>query len=374
MSWVPPRPAVNIGSSYVTCISINVWKMHNARTAQRPMRRQDGGYARVPEVYTVVPATTWEVAPLYPSVGVLRALHCSAAVLHLVWVGLARSCITSTDIATPVWTQNVTYAAGVDGSYIQYGDRRTIFLYRPMQTLIGFIAITAVAHIFYATLDGAGGKSNMWRWLEYAITATMLTINASIGVGASSVDAFILVMTLSVVMQASGLGLDMVHGSIRRGMKELLLAIGFLCVTALVVVLSWHAHTAVGILVNMKRVASAYGIFYISFGVVGILRAYEVGPLRSSAFTEMVYTLLSLSCKTSMFWLSFGGIRQTLEHLLPKEPSNGVNWALVQDLAAFVPGPIAAALIILAMIAAPRVPGQHSIMSGGWPVVGSLII
>lgn len=302
----------------------------------------------------------YEATPPYPSVRVLRALHITAAAVHVLWVGLAVSCLTSTEVATPVWMQRITYAAASDGTYIQFGPRETVFKFYPMRTLIGFVAVTAVAHIFYATLRGAGAAGNPWRWAEYAVTATMLTLNAAVGVGASSLDAFVFVLALSVAMQATGLGLDLVHGGPRTRVRELLLAIGFLCVTALVVVLSQHAHTAAGVLVDEQRVASAYGIFYLSFGVVGALRAYDVGPFRGAAFTEMTYALLSLSCKTSMFWLSFGGVRQMLEHLRPEEARNGVDWALVQTLAAAVPGSLAAAAILAAMAYAPPPPAVQA--------------
>lgn len=293
--------------------------------------------------------------PSYPSAHALRILHWSAAATHVLWVALAASCFTSYDdkVVTPVWTQNITYAAGEDNSFIQFGPRTTVFKFYPLPTLIGFVAITAVAHVGYALLPGAGGDGNPWRWLEYMISATMLTLNASVGVGASSEDAFAFVLALSVVMQATGLGLDMVHDSPVARMRELLLFMGFTCCVVIVVVLARHAHSAVGILVNEQRVAATYGLFYLSFGVVGTLRAYNVGLLRGSAFTEFVYVMLSLSCKTSMFWLSYAGIRQTLEHVLPDQPRAGVDWALVQNLAASVPGSLAAAGIAAAVFWAP---------------------
>ena len=288
--------------------------------------------------------------PPYPSVRVLRGLHCGTAALHLLWVSLAASCLTSKDVTVPVWTQTITY--GANGEYSQLGQSRLVFNFRPLVVLIAMIAVTAAAHMFYACFRSAGARGNMWRWCEYSITATMLTLTAAVGVGASSIDAFAFVLVISVIMQATGLGLDLIHGTGRTIMRELLLFIGFVCVTSIVAVLAQHAQTAIGIRANQSRIAVAYGVFYTSFGIVGALRAYDVGMLRDDAFTELVYAILSVSCKTSMFWMSFGGIRQTMEDV-PGEPHNGVNWGVVQNVAAGLPGPLAALALVIAFLAAP---------------------
>ena len=306
------------------------------------MRRPFVAPARMSAAYDfgAVPAirgsTALDPPPQYPSTRVLCGLHLCTAAIHIVWVALAASCLTSTDVTIPVWTQTITY--GDNGAYSKLGPNEVVFNFRPLHVLIGLVAVTAAAHLFYAILFYGGATRNVWRWLEYSVSATMLTLTAAIGVGASSIDAFAFVMVISVIMQATGLGLDLTRSSPRTGIRELLLLIGFLCVCSIVIVLGQHAHTAVGIRSNQSRIAAAYGIFYVSFGVVGALHAYDnMGIIREDAFVEFVYALLSVSCKTSMFWMSFGGIRETMEDM-PGEPQNGVNWTLVQNLAAAVPG------------------------------------
>lgn len=194
----------------------------------------------------------------------------------------------------------------------------------------------------------------------------MLTVNAAVGVGVSSLDSVLCIIALSVIMQSTGLGLDLVRGSGARYVRELLLSIGFTVCLFLVVVLSWNASTASGVMVNTKRVAAVYGIYYFSFGINGTLRAYDVGLWSGEAWTEMVYAILSMSSKTSLFWMSFGVIRQQMERLLTQEPSNGVDWVQVQDIAAYAPGSIAIVIVILLGIFAPaRRPRQQETWTPG---------
>ena len=138
----------------------------------------------------------------------------------------------------------------------------------------------------------------------------MLTVNAAVGVGVSSLDSVLCIIALSVIMQSTGLGLDLIRGSNARRIRELLLGIGFIVCAFLVVVLAWNSSMASGVMVNTKRVATVYGIYYFSFGINGTLRAYDVGLWAGEAWTEALYVILSLSSKTSLFWMSFGGIRQ----------------------------------------------------------------
>lgn len=138
----------------------------------------------------------------------------------------------------------------------------------------------------------------------------MLTANAAVGVGVSSLDSFLCIIALSIIMQSTGLGLDLNRKSGSRWIRELLLGIGFTICLFLVVVLAWNATTASGVMISTKRVAAVYGIYYFSFGINGTLRAYDVGLWRGEAWTEMVYAILSMSSKTSLFWMSFGVIRQ----------------------------------------------------------------
>ena len=293
-------------------------------------------------------------SPPYPSVRALRAMHLAAAGTHVVSFALAMACTTSTRIGTPIWTESISYGLGATPGYVQFGDRKTIFTFYQQRVLLAFVGVTALFHCFYATLAGAGADGNLYRWAEYSATATMLTLNAGVGVGASSIDAFIFLLALSIMLQGSGLGLDLIYQRQVNGMRELLLGSGFASCTALVIVLSWHTHLAENALVDTRRIASAYGAYFFSFGIAAVLRAYSVGLWRSAAWTEFVYVILSLSSKTSVFWLSFGGIRQMVEHLNADEPSNGVDWAFVQLVAAIVPGVLALFGILLGVMYAPR--------------------
>jgi len=270
---------------------------------------------------------------------------------------------------------------------VQHSHKETAFKFHSLRVLLGFVGTTAVFHLFYATLRGAGAYGNPWRWIEYGITATMLTLNAAVGVGVSSVDAVILLIASSACMQVSGLGLELSRGM--PWMREIFLFIGFTIVISIIISIAWYSTTASGSLVNTERIASVYGVYYGSFGVAATLRAYDIGAWRSAAWTELVYIVLSLSSKTSLFWMSFGGTRQMIEHLAPAEPRcrcrcdaspldqhsltnpvsshcrKGVDWAYVQDVAAFAPGAVAIAFLLIAAFLKPRARENKAIVMCG---------
>lgn len=124
--------------------------------------------ARPPRIRAFTgPPSVIEDEPPYPSVRTLRSLHVAAASMHAAWVALGLACLTSTVVSAPVWFERITYAEGSDPGFIQRGPRETVFKFYNFRVLLGFVGITSLFHILYATLDGAGAYGNRWRWLEY---------------------------------------------------------------------------------------------------------------------------------------------------------------------------------------------------------------
>ena len=275
-----------------------------------------------------------------PSVRLLRATHLFAAGLHLAWSAGGLALMPDVEVTVPVY---YVPAAWGGPNVVAPGEPRVEFRYYTLRVLLWFPFVTAMFHLVYASLPGAGGVWNRLRWLEYAITATMLTMNAVVGSGVMDYDAFLAIVVLMVGMQGAGLGLDIVHGKeTEKGMRPLLLAIGFANLAVVVTILGRHANELETIIRN-RMVAALYGIYYFSFGVSGTLRAYDVWLWSSSAWTELVYAVLSLSAKTSLFWLSYGGTMHAL--VVFRGYSSSVDWAAVQSWAAYGPGSLALAAL-----------------------------
>jgi hypothetical protein len=285
----------------------------------------------------------------WPSVRVLRGFHVAAALVHVTWVVCAALALPSVEVGVNVIFRRTLYLT--NSTAVIGSEDRTDFNFKSLSVLLAFPAVTAAFHLAYASLPGAGGWGNPLRWLEYAISATLLTLSAAVASGVTDADAFAFAVALSVGLQACGLALDLLpREHPPAGLRPLLLCVGFLNVAALFWQIARHAFTNSsphGAPESAKKVSLAFGVYYFSFGVVATLRAYGVGLWRSAAFTEYTYAVLSLSSKTAVFWLSFAGIKLMLNFLRPAEADHGLDWFAVQVAAAAAPAAVAAAALLV---------------------------
>jgi hypothetical protein len=306
----------------------------------------------------------------WPSARALRALHLSAAATHVVWLACAAAALPAQEVGIPVLFRRTHYLA--NSSSVLVGEEQQEFEFKSLRVLLAFPAVTAAFHVAYALLPGAGGRGNPLRWLEYSVSASLLTLSALVACGITDEDAFAFAVVLSVGLQACGLGLELLPRGSGSGAREVLLFVGFLNVSVLFWQIARHAFGQVsppGAPRSARKVSVAYGVYYFSFGVAGALRAYEVGLWRSPAWTEFTYVVLSLASKTAVFWLSFGGIKQMINFLQPARADASADWAAVQTTAAVAPGVAAAAAFaggawLDARVRASKPPGARA--AGQW--------
>ena len=91
---------------------------------------------------------------------------------------------------------------------------------------------------------------------------------------------------------------------------------------------------------------AAYGIYFLSFGVNAALRAFSVGAWADFLWTEKVYAVLSVTSKTSLFWLSTGATRQVSESRGFAAVTPGVEWDAVRYCAMALPGSLGVAYLL----------------------------
>lgn len=304
--------------------------------------------------------------PDWPSVRALRALHLSSAAVHGLWLALAAEVLPRHEVGVPVQFWPAVYSAEAQAVRIAHPQPRADFTFRSLLVLLAFPAVTAGAHLLYAALPAAGARGNPWRFAEYGVTATLITLSAAVDAGANDADSFALIVALSVALQAAGLGLELQPRGdpAVRGSREALLFIGFLAVGAMFFVIVRHAFTISappGAPEFSKAVAVAYGIYYFSFGAVAALRAYDVGPWRGAAWTEFSYVLLSLSSKSALFWLSFAGVKRMIIFLTAPNgaPAGDADWLAVQTAAAIAPAAVAIIGFAAAAWARPKETSKH---------------
>ena len=298
--------------------------------------------------------------PEWPSVQQLRALQITAACTHVAWLACAAAALPKEEVGVQIVFRRTHYVSSAT-SVLATVDQPE-FTFKSLRVLLAFPAVTAVFHVAYACLNGAGGRGNALRWLEYSLSATLLTLSATAACGITDEDAFAFAVALCVGLQACGLGLEYAQ----RGAREVLLFVGFLNVAALFWQIARHAFGEIsppGAPRSARKVAVAYGVYYFSFGVAAALRAYSVGLWASAAWTEFAYVILSLASKSAVFWLSFAGIKQMINFLEPYSADNSADWVVIQVAAAVAPG-VAAAFALsagawLALRAEPPPPPLH---------------
>lgn len=286
---------------------------------------------------------------MWPTASTVRHLHFVAAFVQFLWVILAGLSWPAHEVSVPITFSPVTFGLrnGSD-TVVHHEPPRTDYAFHSLRVLIAFPAVTGAFHLFYAFnlprgwVSGYGSDHNYLRWIEYSVSATLLTVCATVGVGLNDWSVLALVVGHSVAMQAAGLGIDvLMQGRHKvRWMRELLLGTGFLNLAVVVAAISRAALAATappGAPLRERNVAAVYGIYYCSFGVACVLRAYKKGPWRASQWTELAYVILSLSSKTSVFWMSFAGTQAMLAFFHPEYDGAPVDWVLVTQLAEYLP-------------------------------------
>lgn len=79
-----------------------------------------------------------------------------------------------------------------------------------------------------------------------------------------------------------------------------------------------------------------YAVYFISFGINSLLRAFNVSEWKSFLFAEEVYAVLSLTSKLSIFWLAVAATRRALERN-GRDEKSGVDWDAVRYCAMALP-------------------------------------
>ena len=209
-------------------------------------------------------------------------------------------------------------------------------------TLKAFIlltfGLTALFHLFYYT-DGFGSGAysaqlalgrNVFRWIEYAITSTIMVFVLSIISGIKSADSVFLVCTANMVLMCFGYFIEIAP---TKKSKIVGLVAGFFSLITIWYVILFNFYSRVSEVEDMphptkpgatrtipswvKQVLTPMCIWYASFGVVAALYVKNVGKPGFSFLTyERYYVILSYLSKAFMgYYLTFGLTRDKADDL-----------------------------------------------------------
>lgn len=197
--------------------------------------------------------------------------------------------------------------------------------------LIGFFLLTAGFHLFYATTSSYAGMisshNNYVRWIEYAITSTMMLYIISLLVGVKDVNVYIMLGVSNVVMMAQG---QAIEEAIRDGRSPLIpMLSGFALLLVEFFVISRDY-------LNRMNQASTFGkanpwaslqqipswvsymiiilfVFFSCFGLICLYSSYQ-GNAYDYENIETMYIVLSLVAKATLgIFLAYGStIRQQI--------------------------------------------------------------
>jgi hypothetical protein len=272
----------------------------------------------------------------------LLILHCLAVVLHVLSGALGSVVITSTSRVSDV---------SLVAPYFEYITGQSdsgIFLKSIPQT-VGSVSIlwpavavefiTAFFHIVYIVLLYSKSADrisrrfiantpslNPLRWIEYGITATLMSSFSILAIGISDVYLFLKVIVTGVALQSIGYILEIVSGldigkddakltMIKHRLFTILFwFVGFLLNFGNVIIMLWQTFGSTLHDAQILYIANSipFALWFQTFGIVARFDFKKNWQFQDRYFTEKYYIILSLSTKIAVFWLSESTFRQIL--------------------------------------------------------------
>jgi len=320
--------------------------------------------------------------------GELTILHIAAFVLHgtsaIVGAIITLSGDPKVSVIAPLFEYNTSVDFIAPRPKVAFGTRI-------LMPLVVVEVFTAAFHVIYllAVLEPDvqarirryvdTPSANPLRWVEYAITATLLSAFGAVAIGITDLYYFIRLLASGVALQAVGYAIELLdtllpspaveealaRRAYDRGMPDALAEAVEESAAAMrarraslfkvcfgVGLLLFFPH--IGILlyqINASETHSAgtlftentvpFALWYSTFCIVSVLNYLKWRQFGDAKFTERWYILLSLSTKLAIFWLTFGTFRKISEGGGFARPA-GVNWDTVRYSAMAVPAGVVA--------------------------------
>jgi hypothetical protein len=187
-----------------------------------------------------------------------------------------------------------------------------------------YFGFTVFFHIFYATNGFGTGiyvkmiqEGNNWvRWIEYAISSTIMTLLVLIVTGVKDFDAVVLAVVANIGMIMTG---QIVESAKDNSSKIVALVIGFLLLAVIFVIIfrNFFYNLSQAKKFDYKVPFYVYAIvfqlffFYLMFGIVAVLNYLHPGNYIKY---EKYYIWLSLLSKAALgFLVGFGLTRPKAE-------------------------------------------------------------
>jgi len=211
-----------------------------------------------------------------------------------------------------VWT---TFFGMEDGGVTYVKD---VIASVPLAPLVAsFLFVSAITHFSLSTfankwyVDNLKKGINHARWLEYSVSSSIMIVLIAFLVGISELSSLILIFTLNATMNLFGWMMEL-HNQTTE--KTDWTAYIFGCVAGFVPWLVLGIYFFGAILQSADSVPTfVYAIFFILaaffnvFAINMVLQYRRKGRWADYLYGEKVYVILSLTAKSTLAWLVFGG-------------------------------------------------------------------
>jgi hypothetical protein len=180
-----------------------------------------------------------------------------------------------------------------------------------------FLFVSAIAHFSLSTygnrwyVDNLKKGMNPARWLEYSISSSIMIVVIAVLVGITELGTLILIFTLNATMNLFGWMMEL-HNQTTQ--KTDWTAYLFGCIAGFVPWLVLGIYFFGAVLENGGNVPTfVYAIFFVLAAFFNVFALNMVMQYRGKGrwadylYGEKVYIILSLTAKSTLAWLVFGG-------------------------------------------------------------------
>ncbi len=239
----------------------------------------------------------------------LRRLNLGAGVLHL--VSAVVMVIIAADFTLPITTFNLN---GPPGTPVENGVLSTFADVQLAPLTAAFLLLSACFHFLISTVgfkkygDELRHGRNRFRWVEYALSSTLMIITIALITSVTDLAALVGLAFANISMILFGWIMEMVN---RKGQPTWWTPFWFGCVAAIGPWLAIVGYIFTG---DGRPPTFVYGIIasifvlFNSFAINQWLQYREVGPWRDYIVGERVYIILSFVAKSALAWQLYANV------------------------------------------------------------------
>lgn len=194
---------------------------------------------------------------------------------------------------------------------------QTIFDFNLAYLVVAFFLLSAVAHLFVATVYRRRYEANLKhginkvRWIEYALSASTMMVGIALLSGIYDLASLVMIFGLTAIMNLMGLAME-IYNQGREKLSWLAYNVGVLAgiLPWVVIGIYFWAGERYGsgeIPTFVYYIYASIFLFFNCFAVNMILQYKKVGKWRDYLYGEKAYIVLSLLAKSALAWQVFAG-------------------------------------------------------------------